>query len=98
MPTVLGAGLSFGLRKPQNGVADPEGNHLVVLARDPAGYARLARTISAAQMRGEEKGKPLYNLSELAQAHAGHCLVLTRSLEGTGPTPPMRYCPPAPRT
>src|SRR5881275_3031867 len=77
LPTVFGAELSFGLHKPQNGVADPEGNHLVVLARDPAGYARLARTISAAQMRGQgrvvgsgqgraggsvaEKGKPLYN-------------------------------------
>ena len=27
---------------PQNGEADPEGHHLLVLARDPEGYARLA--------------------------------------------------------
>src|SRR4029077_19638977 len=35
MPTVFGAELSLDLRKPQNGEADPEGQHLVVLARDP---------------------------------------------------------------
>src|SRR5436309_9186001 len=40
LPTVFGAELSLGLSKPQNGAADPEGNHLLVLARDPAGYAR----------------------------------------------------------
>src|SRR5580765_3415269 len=48
LPTVFGAELSLDLRKPQNGEADPEGQHLVVLARDPQGYGRLARTLSAA--------------------------------------------------
>jgi error-prone DNA polymerase len=95
LPTVFGAELSFGLSKPQNGAADPEGNHLLVLARDPAGYARLARTISAAQMRGEEKGKPLYNLSELAQAHGGHWMVLTGCRKGTVPSALVRHGPAA---
>ncbi|MGH9222597.1 MAG: PHP domain-containing protein, partial [Acidimicrobiales bacterium] len=36
--------------QPQAGLADPDGRHLVVLARDPGGYGRLARTISAAHM------------------------------------------------
>ena len=36
--TVFGAELSLGLSAPQNGVADPEGTHLLVLARDPEGY------------------------------------------------------------
>ena len=35
MPTIFGAELSLGLGKPQNGVPDPEGSHLLVLARDP---------------------------------------------------------------
>jgi error-prone DNA polymerase len=52
LATVFGAELSLGLTAPQNGVADPEGEHLVVLARDPAGYARLARVLSTAQMQG----------------------------------------------
>ena len=50
MPTIFGAELSLGLTKPQNGVADPEGRHLLVLARDPQGYGRLCKAISAAQL------------------------------------------------
>ncbi len=55
----LRAELSLGLSRPQNGVADPEGTHLVVLARDPTGYARLCRAVSTAQMAGREKGRPV---------------------------------------
>src|SRR5438445_5001312 len=95
LPTVFGAELSLGLSKPQNGEADPEGHHVIVLARDPAGYARLARTISAAQMRGAEKGKPVYNLSELAQTHGGHWLVLTGCRKGTVPSALLRDGPAA---
>ena len=39
LPTVFGAELTLDLTRRQNGIADPEGAHLVVLARDPAGYA-----------------------------------------------------------
>ena len=49
MRTVFGAELSLGLRAPQNGVPDPEGNHLLALARGPDGYRALCRTISTAQ-------------------------------------------------
>jgi error-prone DNA polymerase len=75
--TVFGAELSLGLRGPQNGVADPEGEHLLVLARDPEGYRRLAMAISDAQLAGREKGRPVYDLDTLAQAHGGHWLILT---------------------
>jgi error-prone DNA polymerase len=85
VPTVFGAELSLGLTAPQQGIADPEGEHLVVLARDPQGYARLARTISAAQLAGREKGKPVYHLASLADAHGGHWLVLTGCRKGTVP-------------
>ena len=46
---------------PRTASADPEGTHLLVLARDPEGYASLASTISAAQLTGAEKGKPVYD-------------------------------------
>src|SRR6266513_418142 len=60
MPTVFGAELTLDLpRRSQAGLADPEGRHLVVRARDPSGYARLCRTISHAQMTGGEKGLPM---------------------------------------
>jgi len=86
MPTVFGAELTLDLpRRSQAGLADPEGRHLVVLARDPQGYAALCRTISKAQMDGGEKGLPKVSLSALAQAHGGHWLVLTGCRKGTVP-------------
>src|SRR6202042_3482231 len=39
--TVFGAELSLDLPSPQTGVPDPEGRHLLVLARDAEGYSRL---------------------------------------------------------
>jgi error-prone DNA polymerase len=86
MPTVFGAELTLDLpRRSQAGLADPEGRHVVVLARDPSGYARLCRTISQAQMGGGEKGLPKASLSALAQAHGGHWLVLTGCRKGMVP-------------
>ncbi|MGH3946158.1 MAG: error-prone DNA polymerase [Pseudonocardiaceae bacterium] len=75
--TIFGAELSLGLTAPQNGIPDPEGEHLLVLARDPEGYRRLSRVISDAQLRGREKGKPVYDLEAVAAAAGGHWVVLT---------------------
>ncbi len=80
--TVFGTELSLGLSAPQNGVADPEGTHLLLLARDPEGYRALCRTVSAAQLRGEEKGRPVYDLDELVALTAGHVLALTGCRKG----------------
>src|SRR3954471_18338104 len=86
LATVFGAELTLDLpRRSQAGLADPEGRHLVVLARDPDGYASLCRVISHAQMGGGEKGLPRCSLSALAQAHGGHWLVLTGCRKGTVP-------------
>src|SRR3712207_6462546 len=56
--TVFGAELSLGLGAPQNGIPDPEGSHLLVLARREEGYHRLAAALTSAQLAGQEKGKP----------------------------------------
>ena len=80
--TVFGAELSLGLSAPQNGVADPEGSHLLLLARDPAGYRALCRTISSAQLRGQEKGRPVYVLDEVVAETAGHVVVLSGCRKG----------------
>jgi error-prone DNA polymerase len=80
--TVFGAELSLGLTAPQNGVADPEGEHLLVLARDPEGYRRLSRMISDAQIAGKEKGKPVYDLDAVAAVADGHWVVLTGCRKG----------------
>src|ERR687894_710010 len=80
--TIFGAELSLGLTAPQNGIPDPEGEHLLVLARDPEGYRRLSRVISDAQIRGREKGKPVYDLDAVAAAAGGHWVVLTGCRKG----------------
>jgi len=66
-------------------VPDPEGRHLLVLARDPEGYRRLCAVISAAHLAGGEKGRPVYDLAALAGAHDGHWVVLTGCRKGQVP-------------
>ena len=81
--TVFGAELSLGLSAPQNGAADPEGTHLLVLARGQAGYHALAGAITEAQLAdGAEKGRPIYELGALADAAAGRWVVLTGCRKG----------------
>jgi len=100
MPTVFGAELTLDTRSARPGLPDPEGRHLVVLARDPVGYARLARAISVAQMAGE-KGAPHISLATLAETltvdgtDVGHHLVLTGCRKGTVPAALMADGPAA---
>jgi error-prone DNA polymerase len=84
--TVFGAELSLDRSgTPRAGTPDPGGRHLLVLARDPEGYARLCRVISAAQLAGGEKGRPVYDEDELAAVHGGHWVILTGCRKGTVP-------------
>jgi error-prone DNA polymerase len=82
LATVFGAELSLGLTEPQMGVADPEGEHLLVLARQESGYHRLASAITAGQLAGGEKGRPLYSLEELAERSGGEWVVPTGCRKG----------------
>jgi error-prone DNA polymerase len=67
---------------PRTGVPDPTGTHLVVLARDPDGYAALSRAIALAHLTGGEKGRPTCTLEALGREHGGHWLVLTGCRKG----------------
>jgi error-prone DNA polymerase len=69
----------------RTGVPDPAGRHLLVLARDTEGYRRLCAVISAAQLAGGEKGRPVYDIGALADAHDGHWVVLTGCRKGAVP-------------
>ena len=92
LPTVIGAELCMDVPMPTTqsermvaarvGKPDPTGHHLLVLARDPTGYASLARAISTAQQRGGVKGRPVYDGDELAELANGHWLVLTGCRKG----------------
>jgi error-prone DNA polymerase len=92
LPTIFGAELSLGLPAPQNGVPDPAGTHLLVLARDAAGYARLSRTVAEAHLRGGEKGRPDYqDLEQVAASLRDHVLVLTGCRKGHVPAALARH-------
>ncbi|MDO9455115.1 PHP domain-containing protein, partial [Nocardioides sp.] len=80
--TVYGAELSLGLSGPQNGVPDPEGSHLLVLARGVEGYHRLSGAMTEAHLRGDEKGRPVYDLDQLGEQGRGHWVVLTGCRKG----------------
>jgi error-prone DNA polymerase len=64
-----------------------------VLARDPEGYRRLCQVISAAHLAGGEKGRPVYDLDQLARAHAGHWIILTGCRKGMVPAALSRRDP-----
>ncbi|HVF15147.1 MAG TPA: PHP domain-containing protein, partial [Acidimicrobiales bacterium] len=96
VPTVFGTELTLDLpRRSQQGMADPEGRHLLVLARDPDGYARLSRAASAAHMRAGEKNLPRVSLSDLAGAHGGRWQVLAGCRKGMVPAALMAEGPAA---
>jgi error-prone DNA polymerase len=91
LPAVFGAELTLAGAGPatpsaaRTAVPDPPGSHLVVLARDPAGYGRLSRVIAEAHLAGTEKGRPVCTLADLAGAHGDHWLVLTGCRKGKVP-------------
>ncbi|MHB8682023.1 MAG: error-prone DNA polymerase [Acidimicrobiales bacterium] len=103
LPSVFGAELTLvpdmaGSRgAPRTAVPDPVGDHLVVLARDPTGYARLSRAIAEAHLAGGEKGCPRTTLAELSARHGGHWMVLTGCRKGAVPAALTRAGPAAAR-
>ncbi|WCM54953.1 error-prone DNA polymerase [Microbacterium sp. EF45047] len=91
--TVFGAELSLGDLEgtgrtrtgpspARSGAPDPVGEHLLVLARGIEGYHRLSGAITRAQLRGGEKGRPLYDLDDLAASAGGHWTILTGCRKG----------------
>ncbi|GAA3944432.1 error-prone DNA polymerase [Microbacterium soli] len=85
--TVFGAELSLGAAdgRPapsRTGAPDPLGEHLLVLAHGVEGYHRLSGAITRAQLRGGEKGRPLYDLDDLVASAGGHWMILTGCRKG----------------
>ncbi len=68
LPTVFGAEVTLGgSGRAVAGLADPPGEHLVVLAAGPSGYAALSRALSISQLAGE-KGAPCTTLEAFVEA------------------------------
>ena len=96
VPTIFGAELTLDLpRRSQAGAPDPGGRHLLILARDPQGYAKLARAITDAHMAAGEKSLPKIDLATLARYDTGHWQVLTGCRKGTVPAALVNHGPAA---
>ena len=85
LPTVFGTEVTLAPAGLRTGEPDPRGTHLVVLARDPEGYARLSTVLAEAHLEGGVKGQPVFTLDALAAAAGGHWLVLTGCRKGAVP-------------
>lgn len=72
---------------PPRGRRDPDGSHLLVLARGPEGYRRLSRAIGEALLASGTKGVAAYDLEDLAARaggpNGGQWLVLTGCRKGS---------------
>jgi len=95
LPTVFGTEVTLAPAGLRTGEPDPTGAHLVVLARDPDGYARLSTVLADAHLEGGEKGKPVFTLDALARAAGGHWLVLSGCRKGAVPAALMEAGPSA---
>ncbi len=93
LPTVFGTEVTLAPASPRTGEADPTGTHLVVLARDPDGYARLSTVLADAHLEGGEKGRPIFTLDALARAAGDHWLVLSGCRKGAVPAALMEAGP-----
>src|SRR5580692_10064325 len=85
LPTVFGSEVTLAPASARTGDPDPTGTHLVLLARDPEGYARLSSVLADAHLEGGEKGKPVFTLDALARAAGDHWLVLSGCRKGAVP-------------
>jgi error-prone DNA polymerase len=93
LPTVFGTEVTLAPAGLRTGEPDPRGTHLVVLARDPEGYARLSSTLAEAHLEGGVKGQPIFTLDALTAAAGGHWLVLTGCRKGAVPNALMEAGP-----
>lgn len=79
--TIYGAELTLAGTS-RTGDPDPEGDHLLVLARGVEGYHALAAAITDANLAGDEKGRPRYDLDDLVDRGRGRWIVLSGCRKG----------------
>ena len=82
MPTVFGAEFTLGSATPRTDVADPPGEHLLVLALGEEGYHTLSRALTEAHLSSGEKGVLRCDLDTLAEVGRDQWLILTGCRKG----------------
>ncbi len=92
LASVFGSEITLEGRDDRVGVADPSGDHLVVLARSPAGYTHLSTMLALGHLGRGEKGTPRFTFDEVAESRHEWLVLtgcrkgpLTRALLAEGP-------------
>ena len=80
--TIFGSELTVSSAASRDNVLDPDGEHIVVLARNPNGYSALAAAISQGHMANTEKGVFSLSLGDLARFDSGDWMVLSGCRKG----------------
>ncbi|QTG74648.1 error-prone DNA polymerase [Trueperella pecoris] len=80
LPTVIGTEVTIG-GLPRLGQKDPDGEHLLILARDAQGYRALSQTIGEAMLASGVKGYANHSLESLSSA-AKNWQILTGCRKG----------------
>ncbi|EKU94713.1 error-prone DNA polymerase [Actinobaculum massiliense] len=81
LPVVIGTELSIGATEPRTGCADPDGTHLVLLARNADGYKFLSHAVGSAMLAAGKKGHAQYEWENLA-TKSGDVLALSGCRKG----------------
>ncbi len=95
MATIFGAELTLESLDKRTVLPDPSGDHLIVLAKSPKGYANLSASITRGQLAGKEKGRFSLSLLDLAEESKGEFVVLTGCRKGAVPRALVREGPQA---
>ncbi|WP_029069604.1 error-prone DNA polymerase [Jonesia quinghaiensis] len=80
MPTIFGAEVTVSTQQRPGESAtqhrDPNGEHLVLLARGPAGYQNLSHALALGHLAGGHKGTPHYTYDGLSEQANNQWMVL----------------------
>ena len=96
--TIFGAEVTIGSNSVRDNTPDPQGEHLIILARNPKGYAALSTALSKGHMADRQKGVFLLDLDDLSRFCVSDWVVLSgcrkgrvaSSLVNQGPTYGLR--------
>jgi len=82
LATVFGAEVTLGGPRSRTGIADPGGEHLVILARGSEGYRRLSMALAEAHLASGTKELYEMSIESLAEQAGGHWQILTGCRRG----------------
>lgn len=80
--SVYGAEVTISMQGSRTKVEDPAGEHIVLLARNPKGYAELSSLLTRGHMDAGEKGHFMLSYDAVAEASTGNFFLLTGCRKG----------------